>query len=585
LSNPRYHHRAVRLQNGKVMVVGGLTAQWVTATTEIYDPATNTWSDAAPMHTARWVAQVTLLSDGRVLVSGGNSVDYTALSSAEIYDPASNAWTDVGSMNSTRWAAAVGLLHNGKVLVAGGYHEDGPNPEEVPLQSSAEVFDPGTGTWSQVFSMSVPRFTPSMAVLPDGRALVVGGTDVLPSAEIFDPEAGPFGAWVPTGDMLDSRFYHETVPLAGGYVLAVGGLANSTAELWDPSTGLWESAGDMGSVRYLSASALLPGGRILVAGGSTSFDAIDATNTAVTYRPCTRNVPPEAVCIAPQTVPAGPTCTVTVDVNDGSFDWDEAPNPLTLTQSPAGPYGLGAHDVTLTAYDGELSDTCTTRVTVADVTPPQLTCPAQQVLECINGGAALTFPTLQATDNCSAAPSVSCSAPGAQLPVGSTTNVTCSARDGSGNQSSCNFSATVVDTQAPVTGPSKGMVLWPPDGALQEVSLMDCAHFTVDACHGRLNPLKDYAVITKITSDEEEDIPGGSDGNTLGDMQIKKPWLALLRAERTAVRDGRVYTVHYQAKDPSGNIANGSCQVSVPKTQGGTAVEGPPVYCVGPGCT
>jgi hypothetical protein len=113
---------------------------------------------------------------------------------------------------------------------------------------------------------------------------------------------------------------------------------------------------------------------------------------------------------------------------------------------------------------------------------------------------------------------------------------------------------------------------------------MKCANFTVDTCSGRMNPLKDYAVITKILSDEEEDAPGNSDGNTLGDMQIKKPWLALLRAERNQTKDGRVYTVHYQAKDPSGNVANGTCKVSVPRNQGSPAVEGLPVYCVGPAC-
>jgi len=151
--------------------------------------------------------------------------------------------------------------------------------------------------------------------------------------------------------------------------------------------------------------------------------------------------------------------------------------------------------------------------------------------------------------------------------------------------STCTATVTVVDGTPPVPGGSKGMVLWPPDSTLHEVSLMDCAGHLVDACSGRLIPLKNYATITKITSDEEENIPGNSDGNTVGDMEIKKPWLALLRAERTTVRDGRVYTVHYQAKDPSGNVANSSCKVTVPIVAGSTAVEGPPLYCVGTDCS
>jgi hypothetical protein len=68
-------------------------------------------------------------------------------------------------------------------------------------------------------------------------------------------------------------------------------------------------------------------------------------------------------------------------------------------------------------------------------------------------------------------------------------------------------------------------------------------------------------------------------------MRIRRSWLAELRAERNTNRDGRVYTLHYTVTDPSGNAANGSCKVSVPRHSWNTAVDsGPSGYCVGPGC-
>ncbi|MGE3354923.1 MAG: Kelch repeat-containing protein, partial [Planctomycetota bacterium] len=71
---PRASHRAVRLQDGRILITGGVTnGGLVTATCETFDPATNTFSLAGLMNAPRAGHAVTLLNDGRVLISGGVS--------------------------------------------------------------------------------------------------------------------------------------------------------------------------------------------------------------------------------------------------------------------------------------------------------------------------------------------------------------------------------------------------------------------------------------------------------------------------------------------------------------------------------
>ena len=158
------------------------------------------------------------------------------------------------------------------------------------------------------------------------------------------------------------------------------------------------------------------------------------------------NQPPDALCTN-VTASASSSCTATASVNNGSTDPDG--DAITLMQSPAGPYGLGATGVTLTATDASgLSSSCMGTVTVVDTTPPTITCPAPVTAECTgNSAATVNVAPATATDNCSV---LTVQGPsGANVfPLG-TTNVTFTATDGSGNKASCATSVTVADTTAP----------------------------------------------------------------------------------------------------------------------------------------
>ena len=99
---------------------------------ERYDPTVDRWSDAAPMREGRVRPQMTQLADGRVLVAGGMSIEarpveggtgvfeVAGLDSTEIYDPASDSWAPGPRLNASRQAGFAAVLSDGSVLVYGG---------------------------------------------------------------------------------------------------------------------------------------------------------------------------------------------------------------------------------------------------------------------------------------------------------------------------------------------------------------------------------------------------------------------------------------------------------------------------------
>jgi hypothetical protein len=153
-----------------------------------------------------------------------------------------------------------------------------------------------TGTWSGTGSMSTPRWQFTATRLSDGRVLVVGGFATpdeagvgLSSAELYDPRTG---MWIPTGSLHSPRADHTATLLPDGRVLVAGGVcpghsekcpplfspdldpsgAVGTAELFDPRTGKWAMTGSMTTPRSRHTATLLADGMVLVAGAEHADD-------------------------------------------------------------------------------------------------------------------------------------------------------------------------------------------------------------------------------------------------------------------------------------------------------------------------
>jgi hypothetical protein len=262
LNTARENPAVTLLQNGQVLVTGGQSSTGsILQSAELYDPTTGTFSTTGPMNAARYVHTATLLPNGQVLITGGQNSSGT-LQSAEVYNPATGAFSSTGSMNATRSNHTATLLLNGQVLITGG-NNSGP---------SAELYNPNTGMFTATTgSMGTDRYVANAALLPNGQVLIVGGISSGPniyqsSAELYDPTMDSFS---PTGSMSTPRGYFTATLLQNGKVLTAGGADPTqvpTAQLYDPAAGTFGPTFSMTNVQGGPAT-LLGDGQVLIAGG------------------------------------------------------------------------------------------------------------------------------------------------------------------------------------------------------------------------------------------------------------------------------------------------------------------------------
>jgi Kelch motif len=236
------------------------------------------WEMAGTMSIGRYSPHALLLGDGRVLVVGNDTLyapygqvrDDSA--TAELWDPASGTWTTTAGLNKPRVEFAAAPLKAGGALVTGGLDQgtsgcDGGGQQSF---SSTYLYDPQSGVWSRGALLHTARSAPSAAVLPDGRVVVAGGyyytgestTREVPSdasLAAFRPvRGGPPGSSSPGAN--------DVVPPTVGTALA-------TAEVYDPAADTWSATGAMKYARFGAAAVTLSDGRVLVVGSGAGVDS------------------------------------------------------------------------------------------------------------------------------------------------------------------------------------------------------------------------------------------------------------------------------------------------------------------------
>ncbi len=333
MTKARAGHSATLLLDGRVLIVGGemqcrdcgLEYDQATGTAELYDAATGTFTPTGN-GTAGHAGAAILLPDGKVLIVGA--------SKSELYDPSTGGFTPTGSLVTSGSYFTATLLTNGKVLFTGGINGH-TAPCIFPIAADPELYDPATGqfslagpydttgfptdacsggTWGLTFTPAISLSSGKVLILSEpaaelydpvtntfkqsgsidseeevdgrtatlmfnGKVLVAGGEpenndyDFLPhsSAELYSPSAGTFSA---TGSMRISRYRHAATPLPDGTVLITGGITDNwynappLAELYDPSTAAFIALINMNASRSSHQATLLQDGRVLITGGT-----------------------------------------------------------------------------------------------------------------------------------------------------------------------------------------------------------------------------------------------------------------------------------------------------------------------------
>jgi hypothetical protein len=280
----RQLHTATRLQTGEVLIAGGSNLDGPLATTELFDPVANSFHSSGSMAETRRDHTATLLNDGKVLIAGGFSFDITSgsanQSSAELYDPTTGSLNSAGNMSTARVDHTASLLSDGRVLMAGGNIVCISGCNLTNAFATAELYDPATNAFSSTGSMATARVNHTATVLPSGLVVIAGGqtpdagnVQYIPiaSIEIYDLATGSFS---PGGSLTIARFSHTATLLDNGQILFTGGVdllgvtPLKSAELYNPATHISTAVSDMSDFRMDHTATILLNGQVLVAGGS-----------------------------------------------------------------------------------------------------------------------------------------------------------------------------------------------------------------------------------------------------------------------------------------------------------------------------
>ena len=166
MDHPRLGHTATLLKDGRVLIVGGQNVgvdAGLLGQNLIYDPSTEAFSEAGNLQFDRRNHKAVLLQDGRVLIIGGAAAGRgPSVQTAEIYDPETNTFSPAGV--STIDPSAALLLPSGNVFLIRSINGD------------IVLYDPATHAFSGTgYSISPRRSFATATLLEDGRVMVAGG--------------------------------------------------------------------------------------------------------------------------------------------------------------------------------------------------------------------------------------------------------------------------------------------------------------------------------------------------------------------------------------------------------------------------
>ena len=185
------------------------------ATLLIYDPATNRWSEGAPLPRA-YASMAVAVANGKLYAFGGVDEVGSASNKSYEYDPVSNSWRERAPIpGGPRYQAAAATL-NGLIYLVGGWDE----------QAAVEIYDPLNNRWQTGPALRQGRHSLGLTAASDGYLYAVGGAVLSkgePSVERYRPTAGQSNQWETVRSLQDGARQGVGAAYVAGQLYAVGG--------------------------------------------------------------------------------------------------------------------------------------------------------------------------------------------------------------------------------------------------------------------------------------------------------------------------------------------------------------------------
>lgn len=263
---------SVTLQDGKILVSGGGTANGDSYDTYIYDSVLNSWSNTISSFTHSNSA-MTVCADGTVVLVPGFESGATQQNIYK-FDRNLNAWIPI-SGTGTAEIAAVRCAEsfqdsngNIKVILIGGFNFDASSPV-----NKAFILDLNTGDVSLLAGTPNPLpYWAKSVTLQDGKIFLCGGSYNYASSTnvyIYDPALNTWTlkAPMPIAGLID----HSAVLLSNGDVLISGGFIwpelVSKCYIYRPSTNTWRQTDSLPVECRKHVANRLPNNNIMLFGG------------------------------------------------------------------------------------------------------------------------------------------------------------------------------------------------------------------------------------------------------------------------------------------------------------------------------
>ncbi|MGZ8385340.1 MAG: Kelch repeat-containing protein [Nitrospira sp.] len=272
--------------DGKIYVVGGFEKPSlgnvlnfaITPSVEVYDPATDRWTSKAPLPVGLHHVGIGAV-DRQLYVIGGYTKSglsvWNPVATVYVYDPATDRWTERAPMLTARGALSV-TEHEGKLYAIGGYDRKGNNAQ-------VEVYDPLRNVWTTAASLPTPRDHLATATVA-GKIYAIGGridgdySRNLAVVERYDPATD---RWRRVADLPTARS-GVTAAVVEGKIYVIGGEGTAGTfnenEVYDPARDIWQRLTPMPTARHGLGSAVVQGRIYVISGGPSPGGSFSDVN-------------------------------------------------------------------------------------------------------------------------------------------------------------------------------------------------------------------------------------------------------------------------------------------------------------------